>query len=209
MNKPIIKFLLSLVVCLSFTLSIQSCDDTKIKSFSDLKKEELTAINNFIKKNNFKVEERKTDDLPKNIDPNVYYKMSNGLYMRVIKKGEDKPVSLGTVVSLMFKGHMFSISKAKLRPFDNLSMGDTELTRFRYTYFYNQGDVHFVLIPQETAIPNYDHYMCEGLAYPISLLGAGAEVSLIIPFKLGPKGTYKQGLSSYMEEVVYLIKNDK
>ena len=45
--------------------------------------------------------------------------------------------------------------------------------------------------------------MCEGLAFPMSLLGDGARVRLIIPFLLGPEVAYNTGTPMYCQEAQY------
>ncbi len=205
MNKLNLRSLLAIVFSLLAMLSIVSCEDVKVKTFSELKEEEATAIERLIKDKNLQVEECKLDKLPAYIDKNIYYKMPNGLYLRVIDAGKTK-IQRDDKINLMFKGFMFSKEEANLFSLDNLSKANREITSFIYTHFYNQGDVHFRLIPQESVVPNYDRFMCEGLAYPMSLLGDGAIVSLIIPFKLGPKDTYKDGLSMFVEEVQYQLQ---
>ena len=45
--------------------------------------------------------------------------------------------------------------------------------------------------------------MCEGLAFPMSLLGDGAKVRLIIPFTIGAEINYNRGSTMYCREVRY------
>ncbi len=191
--------------------SIGSCSDNDIKSFSDLKEEQKDAINRLISEKQLKVVELDDDNLPNKIDSKVYYKFPNGLYMRVLDRGElntdgsIKRVPLNTKLALAFKGYLFSWNKKEYPSFDNMSNAGSEFTFFTYTYFYNQGDVHFTLVQQENGVGNLDAYMCEGLAYPMTQLGNGASVSLIVPFEVGPQMTYKDGLSLFIDEANYTI----
>ncbi len=194
------------VVALLF-LALSSCSKNDFKTFAELKDEQEDAIERLISQKKLEVVTLKeAEDFPTEIDSKVYYKFPNGLYMRVLDKGGEKP-KLNTQVALLFKGNVFSWEKKGLPFFDNMSVASREFTYFNYTYFYSQGDVHFRLLPQETGVANLDSYMCEGLAYPMTLLGDKAIVSLIVPFEIGPQMTYKDGLSLFVERASYTIMN--
>ncbi len=192
------------VAALAFICLASSCSKNDFKSFSELKEEQEDAIERLISEKNLKVVELKEKNLPEVVDGTVYYKFPNGLYMRVLEKGGDKP-KYNNEIATLFKGKVFSWEKKNLPSFDNMSDASREFTYFKYTYFYNQGDVHFRLLPQETGVGNLDAYMCEGLAYPMTQLGDNAIVSLIIPFEIGPQITYKDGLSLFVERASYTI----
>ncbi len=193
------------LVALTFAIFTSACSKNDFKSFSELKDEQEDAIERLISEKKLKVVTLKeAEDFPQNIDTEVYYKFPNGLYMRVLDRGVGK-VEYNSEIALLFKGNVFSWTKSGLPNFDNMSDASREFTYFNYTYFYNQGDVHFRLLPQETGVANLDAYMCEGLAYPMTQLGDKAIVSLIIPFEIGPQMTYKDGLSLFVERASYTV----
>ncbi len=198
-------FLKSTIVTLAFACVTTACSKNDFKSFSELKEEQEDAIERLISDKKLQIVTLKeAEDFPNTINPEVYYKFPNGLYMRVLDKGVGK-VKYNSKIALLFKGNVFSWSKKGLPYFDNMSDASREFTFFNYTYFYNQGDVHFRLLRQETGVANLDAYMCEGLAYPMTKLGDNAIVSLIIPFEIGPQMTYKDGLSLFVERASYTI----
>ena len=51
--------------------------------------------------------------------------------------------------------------------------------------------------------PSDIYLLCEGIAYPMSQLGDGAVVQLIIPFDLGPSQNYTAGNSIFVEKAIY------
>lgn len=130
----------------------------------------------------------------------VYYKFPNGLYMMVLEKGEDRPVAGKTRVIARFKGHMFA--EKNLTSFDNLSEAGYQNTEFLYVELYSRGAINFQLLPAAPG-SNLNSIMCQGIAYPLTMLGDGAKVSLIIPFLIGPETAFNTGISMFCEEVHY------
>ena len=51
----------------------------------------------------------------------------------------------------------------------------------------------------------YDNLLCEGVAFPMSALGNGAVVELIVPFELGPSQNYTAGNSIYVQRASYVF----
>lgn len=189
-------------------MGLASCKDNTGKSLSELKSEQSDAIKQFQSKNNMKVVELSGNTLPQNIDKSVYYHFKNGLYMRVLDEGnmQDKAVLGETNVFARLAGYRFSLAIAQGLSFDNLSKATYPEIQFRYIYYYSAGENHYNLVTNSRPVDNYDILMCEGIAFPVSLLGNGARVSLIIPFELGSSSTYSQGLSTYVSEVQYTYK---
>ncbi|KGN98947.1 hypothetical protein HQ36_00130 [Porphyromonas gingivicanis] len=176
-----------------------SCQKEKeIKSLTQLLREEEKAIDKFIASNNIVVEKAKEGQ--QEFKPDVYYKFSNNLYMCVIEKGGERAIPEKTRVNVRLKGHMFK--DVKQLSFDNLSNGGYQDMEFLYVDRYNRGALHFIKLPSAPS-SNLNSLMCEGLAFPMSLLGNGAKVRLIIPFAIGPELNYETGLSMYCEEVRY------
>lgn len=189
-------------------LMLSSCSKNTQKSLSDLKSEQSDAIKNFIATNKLKVTELKTNDLPSSIDTETYYHLKNGLYLRVIDKGDmSKKAVLGeTNVYALLKGYQFSKETSQTRSFDNLSKANVAELHFRYVYTYNAGDLHFNIVENTRPVLSLDDLMCQGIAFPVTMLGNGAKVALIIPFELGPSATYSKGLSTYVSELHYTYK---
>lgn len=198
------------IALLSLAVGLQSCDDSSIKSLSEMKEEQETAIDRLIGTKGLKVVSLSGETLPSTIDPNVYYQMPNGLYMRVIKQGDmsRRAVRGQSKIYLRMKGTMFNHEEDSILVPNNYSNAGVEVIEFLYIKEYNQGDLNFSLIASPAStVTNLDPFMCQGLAYPMTLLGDGAEVSLIIPFDIGPSFTYNSGYTLYVEKAVYNFKN--
>lgn len=190
-------------------IALSGCKGNEGKSLSELKSEQEDAIENFTKSNGFSVVELSTNTLPANATTGVFYRFRNGLYMRIDSWGDrSKTAKLDeTNVFTYIKGHQFSLSSQKSLVFDNLSNPAVPEIEFKYVYFYNAGDVHYTLMANTRPIGSYDALMCQGMAFPVSLgIGDGAELSLIIPFELGPSETYSTGITTYVEKIKYIYK---
>lgn len=227
--KSVKRIMLALLT-LAFAAIAVGCKKTTVKSLSELKSEQRTAISKLISSRNIQVVELSGHTLPETIDNTVYYLMPNGVYLRVIDPGkQDTRITQDeTVVFVTFKGFQFSLASNPLFTFDNHSKAAIPPTEFRYTEYYSAGTIHFSLVKQVAPQINYDFLMCEGLAYPLSIakavndqalseeltakkahiarLGSGARVSLIIPFEVGASETYSKGYSMFIEEAEYTIK---
>ena len=187
--------------------SFASCRDNKTKSLSEMKDEQTDAIETLQSSKSLKVVKRSDNTLPlSSLASNVYYRLKNGLYVRVLDKGDMSKLAKvnQTTVYLQMKGYMFSKSVSRTSVFDNLSKADIPELEFTYVNYYNQGEVHFTPKPSTAPVNSYDQYMCEGLAFPASQLGDGARVSLIIPFELGPSELYGSGMTTFVEEARYV-----
>lgn len=195
---------------LSALLALSACSEDKQKSLSELKDEQTSAINAFKQKHHLRVVELKTNSLPRLIDKGVYYRFKNGLYLRVLEAGDsNQAAEVGkTTVFAVFKGHQFTKESEKTTAFDNLSQADSPELEFKYIEYYNAGEVHYNLVANSRPIVGFDSFMCEGLAFPLSLsgIGNGAKLSLIIPFEIGPNASYSKGASTYVEEIRYTFK---
>lgn len=196
-------------LCATSLIALTSCEQNTTKSLSELKSEQSDAITAFGSTNNLSFVELRDNKLPADASTGVFYRFRNGLYMRIDSWGDLGQVATlnKTKVLVQFKGYQFSKETSKFSAFDNLSNPSIPDLEFAYVYFYNGGDVHYRLVENVRPIPDYDELMCQGLAFPVSLgLGNGAELSLIIPFELGPSGTYSSGISTYVEKVKYTYK---
>ncbi len=162
-------------------------------------KEEEIAISKLINKENITV--RNYVEGQTSFDKGIYYKFSNGLYMEVLEAGGERPVAEKTRVNVRFEGYIFNKDSIQ-QNFNNLSMPGFQDTEFIYVDRYSRGALHFILIK---SAPGYslNALMCEGLAFPMSLLGDGAKVRLIIPFTIGAEINYNRGSTMYCREVRY------
>lgn len=228
--KTIQSGLRPLVLLLGLIISLAGCKDDDLKSLSELKSEQRTAIGRLLSERGIKVVTLDEDRLPDVIDPSVYYLMPNGLYMQILDPGAKGQVIKqdDTRTFLTFKGFQFSKDTPTGTRFDGYTSAQVPPVEFIYRDYYNGGPVHFETIAEGVIRANYEALMCEGLAYPLSIIdtsvptaeaerlalnkshvsriGNGARLSLIIPFEVGPSGSYSQGLSTFIETVEYTIK---
>lgn len=191
--------LVVILATLGLSLINVSCKKGKeIRSLTKMLSDEKKNIENFIAEKGFNVAEASKNQTT--FDPETYYLFDNGLYMKVLDKGTTRPEAEKTHIIVRFKGYFFTDQQKG--SFDNLSNAKFQNTEFLYIERYEYGSVHFQLMPAAPG-SNINKLMCEGLAYPMSLLGDGARVSLIIPFLIGPETAYSGGLSMFCEEARY------
>ena len=206
MNRLRSHHIFALLLLVTFAL-LGSCKKSNVKPLSQLKKEQRRAIDRLIAKEKFQVISRNDELLPTPIDQNVFYKLSNGLYMRVLDKGSDeKAVAEKTRVLVRMKGRMFNDSRDTVYTFNSIAITSFDELKFLYVSYYNVGTEHYRAIGSNSFSNSLDQLLCEGVAFPASLLGNGARVQLIIPFELGPTATYTQGNSIYVEEAQYTYR---
>ena len=206
MNRLRSHHLFALLLLVTFAL-LGSCKKSNVKPLSQRKKKQRRAIDRLIAKETFQVISRNDELLPTPIDQNVFYKLSNGLYMRVLDKGSDeKAVAEKTRVLVRMKGRMFNDSRDTVYTFNSIANPSFDELKFLYVSYYNVGTEHYRAIGSNSFSNSLDQLLCEGVAFPASLLGNGARVQLIIPFELGPTATYTQGNSIYVEEAQYTYR---
>ena len=206
MNRLRSHHLFALLLLVTFAL-LGSCKKSNVKPLSQLKKEQRRAIDRLIAKEKFQVISRNDELLPTPIDQNVFYKLSNGLYMRVLDKGSDeKAVAEKTRVLVRMKGRMFNDSRDTVYTFNSIANPSFDELKFLYVSYYNVGTEHYRAIGSNSFSNSLDQLLCEGVAFPASHLGNGARVQLTTPFELGPTATYTQGNSIYVEEAQYTYR---
>ncbi len=189
-----------LLLTLSCLLLSPACRKTKdIKSLTEMLKDEEKTIENLIQKKSFVVKEY--DKKQKTLEKGIFYHFPNGLYMEVLDKGGERPTPEKTRVIVRMRGEML-LMKELVGTFDSLSSGGFQDAEFKYVNRYERGEVHFIPM---TVAPGYSlsNLLCEGLAYPMTLLGDGARVRLIIPFSIGPSINYREGKTMFCDEVRY------
>ena len=180
--------------------ALTSCRDKQhIKSLSEMLRDEKKMIDNFVQEQGMNVQEGAEEQ--REFDPNVWYKFPNGVYMQVLNKGGELAKPERTRVMLRMKGRF--IAPNYNHAFDNLSKGYQQSTEFIYVNTRDRtGSVHYKLI-QEQYGHSIDALMCEGVAYPLTMVGDGARIRLLVPFLLGPNVAYNAGAPMYCEEVWY------
>jgi FKBP-type peptidyl-prolyl cis-trans isomerase len=160
-------FLFSLSIALLF-IAFHSCDNTK--TAQEYLREEKKAIDRYITKNNISIV---TDYLSafksgeKGFEANKYFKTDNGLYIHVVDSGNGNRVKFKDEVLVRFDYY---------RDVKAYVGGDTSVYRAYYTEF----PIEF-----RYGIGNYNSYSCDGWTIPLSYLGEGAIIDLIIPSSLG------------------------
>lgn len=195
---------LSLISLVSVSaVFLTSCNKNKnIRSLTEMLNDEKKWVSQFIAQKQFQVADGW--DGQNEFDPHTFYKFNNGLYIQVLDAGKEKPIAEKTRIKVRFKGYFFNPDS--INGFDNLSKGNYQNTEFLYVNRYVRGAVHYVLLP--SAMGNtLNDVMCEGVAFPMSLLGNGARVRLIVPFLIGPEVAYNLGYPMYCEEVRYEFIN--
>ena len=187
------------ILCLSL-VAFSSCKEKeRIRSLSEMLRDEEKIIKNFVKEQGMNVQEGTEGQ--RQFDENVWYKFPNGVYMQVLDLGKELAVPSRTRVMLRMKGRF--IAPNYKNSFDNLSKGYQQTTEFLYVDKRDRtGAVHYLLI-QEKLGHSIDALMCEGVAYPLTMVGNGARVRLLVPFLVGPNLAYSSGAPMYCEEVWY------
>lgn len=193
--------LLTLVTLLTLGLgTFTSCREKQhIKSLSEMLRDEEKIIKGFIQEQQMNVQEGTEGQ--REFDPAVWYKFPNGVYMQVLDQGAELATPERTRVMLRMKGRF--IAPDYKHSFDNLSKGYQQTTEFIYIDSRDRtGAIHYRLI-QESLGHSIDALMCEGVAYPLTMVGNGARVRLLVPFLLGPNIAYNAGAPMFCEEVWY------
>lgn len=205
MNRLLKHRFLLLVALLVPMLLLGSCRrDRTVKPLSQLKREQRQAIDRLVRTEGLRVIERNSETLPENPDTKVFYHLSNGVYLRVIQRGGQRPVADQTIVSVSLRGYYFNKDVSRGATFDNLSDPSYSPLEFRYISRYSvEGTIHYDPIASQGTFRNYSSLLCEGIAFPMSVLGDGAEVELIVPFEVGPSNNYTDGNSLRIERAIY------
>lgn len=198
-NRFWLQLLLALPLIILMGVSTSCKEKYKVRSLSEMLRDEKKCITAFIEKNNLQIESVSAS-LPETPSSNTFYLFPNGVYLRVLDKGGEMAVVDQTTVMVRYKGYFFN--PEPVAHFDNLSKGHYQNTEFRYIERYDRGALHFELLPSAPGY-NLNEYMCEGVAFALTQVGNGARVQLIVPFLQGPESSYKLGYPLFFEEVLY------
>ncbi|MDY6122077.1 MAG: DUF4827 family protein [Porphyromonas sp.] len=179
-------------------LSLSSCSKSTLRSLIEMKQDERKQVKKFISEKGFKVREVKSGQT--RFTPGILYHFDNDLYMEVLDHGGDRAIPNETHVFVRMKG--YTLNRDGYVEFDCLSKSKYQPIEFIYIDAYKDGPLHYKSLPPAAGY-NLNRYLCEGLAFPMSLLGDGARVRLIVPFSIGPESMVNGGIPTYFEEVEY------
>jgi hypothetical protein len=187
MKKIIPFFILSAV---AGCLTLQSCNDSK--TYAEQLEDERKAIDNYIAENEIKTisfDEFKAQDYTTNTEQNEYVRLSDGVYLQIVDKGEvgSDSIKNGNVVTVRFLEYNIQEKDTTaasnwdvpdaLDVFDYRKSGTTLSGTFRestmgaisYMYYYYSS----------TQVP-------EGWLVPLEYLRSqNAHIKIIVPSKAG------------------------
>ncbi len=195
------KLTLFLLVLFALGLGFQACDNSK--TYAEMLEEEKDDIKAFIKDSSIVVISQSqfyAQDSTTDVSKNEYVLLASGVYMQIVKKGyEDEDGKLinpnDTVKNndeVLVRFSEFSLRDKKVS-LSNLNASET-VDAFRYTYssssiagLFLQG---YMLSVYSSAVP-------AGWLVPLSYVGNGACVKLIVPSKMGHKSAMNYVLPYY------------
>ncbi|MDR3060934.1 MAG: DUF4827 domain-containing protein [Dysgonamonadaceae bacterium] len=163
--KKGILFILSLIAVIIF---ISSCNDQK--TAQELIQEEKKAIERFIARNGI----RTLSSYPKDgvFAENEYYRNPDGLYIHVVDSGNGRRVVVSDEIQVRFDEMQYFKS-------DTSSVSSDLISIDPFAFLYGN----------PYSYDNYGgYYTCIGWVIPLSYVGEGAIVNLIIPSNLGASG---------------------
>lgn len=199
------KLTLFLLVLFALGLGFQACDNTK--TYAEMLEEEKDGIKAFIKDSNIVVISQSqfyAQDSTTDVSKNEYVQLASGVYMQIIDKGykdeNGKLINPNDTVKdgdeILVRFSEFDILKGKLS-LSNLNAAET-VDAFRYTVtsssiagLFLQG---YMLSVYGSAVP-------AGWLVPLSYVGNGGSVKLIVPSKMG-----QQTAMNYVYPYYYYIQ---
>lgn len=154
-----------------------ACNDSK--TYAELLEDEQKAIGRLIADSNFTV----LYSFPEKFGSKDYVKLPNGLYMNVIDFGnKDEKIDSGKVVLYRYRSYR--------NLFDTIT----------YTGNINNADPSSFIFG---LTPTSSNGYIEGLATPLSFVGNGAKVNLIIPSALNSYSIMQNVTPYYFQNVSY------
>lgn len=190
------KLTLFLLVLFALGLGFQACDNTK--TYAEMLEEEKDGIKAFIKDSNIVVISQSqfyAQDSTTDVSKNEYVQLASGVYMQIIDKGfkdeNGKLINPNDTVKdgdeILVRFSEFDILR-KEPSLSNLNAAET-VDAFRYTFtsssiagLFLQG---YMLMRYGSAVP-------AGWLVPLSYVGNGARVKLIVPSKMGQSQAMQQ-----------------
>lgn len=194
-------FNILLILCAG--LFILSCSD-KTKSYTDMLKDEKKAISKLIDEKGFRILDE--DDFPRDsvFAENEYVKLDNGVYLRIIDKGNgNKPVLYSTMVLCRFTADRITIDADNPQYMKNVSnYGPNSGGTYPLSYRYGT-----MASSEQFSQDDYRYYVAEllgeALAEGLNYVSERGKVSLIVPFKRGGSRDMDNGWPVYFEIVEY------
>jgi len=176
------------------TAVFSSCSDSK--TYAELLSEEKDAISKFIADSGYVVINNFEGDSLYNPATKKLVRMSNGMYLAIINKGSKTDTAVPYVTKVTYR---FKLAKV-------LTGSDTSYI----SNYYNFRDAYpnqFIYKAQATT-QSY-HYtsgttmLCEAIQLPITFLGNGAIVKMIIPSKISFTDYQSSVKPLYISELKY------
>mgnify|MGYP001308165402 FL=1 len=168
-----------------------SCNKTK--TYADLLKDEVKAIDKFIAKNKFVI----LDEFPKNGEfksNELYRDPATGVYYNIIDVGDTTNFSkakIGKEVNVRFKGlKYFSVNDSI-----EYNNNDTFNSPFAETFIY-KGPVSYYT-------SSYYSGTVAGFAVPLDRVGRMGKVKMIVPFNMGSSSDQSSYTPTYYDVVQY------
>ncbi|WP_300698497.1 DUF4827 domain-containing protein [Bacteroides sp.] len=190
------KLTLFLLVLFALGLGFQACDNTK--TYAEMLEEEKDGIKAFIKDSNIVVISQSqfyAQDSTTDVSKNEYVQLASGVYMQIVDKGykNDKgelinpndTVKSNDIVLVRFSE--FDILQKRLS-LSNLNAAET-VDAFLYTVTSSS---IAGLFKQGYMLSVYGSQVPAGWLVPLSYVGNGARVKLIVPSKMGQSTAMQQ-----------------
>ena len=173
-------FNILLILCTA--LVAISC--SKTKSYTDMLKDEIEAIERFIDDKGLEI----LDDFPADsvFNENQFVLLDNGVYLNIIDKGSDQR-------AVQYKTKM--LYRCKMSYF----MDSTIVAIENYGPHSNSKNSPYD--------PSY-YYVSEGMQEPLKYVGDRAKVKMIVPFKRGAYNDQSNGQPVYYEILEYIFEEN-
>ena len=180
-----------IIFCLlGLALAGTSCN--KGKTYADLLKDETRAINKFISENKLVV----LDKFPANLvfKPNEFYRdPASGVYFNIIEVGDTTIKNKdGDDVCVRFSGLRYFTSKNDTTEYTN----DDPIRSPHPNEFIYRG-------PVTVMTRSYYSGTTPGWAVPLTYVGEGGRVKMIVPFNMGSQSDQQSHSTTYYDVVRY------
>lgn len=144
--------------------------------------EEQEYIQDFIKERGLKI----ITEMPKDtiFQPNEYFRLSNGLYMNIISRGD------------LTRRPIIDTTTVFVRHWDFFILNDTKDSTYIDGNSHSREPIEFV----------YGYAESVGMQYPLQFLGDSAKVSLIVPSIVGDTDQESSVLPYYFGVLRYVFE---
>ena len=155
----------------------------KGKSYTELLKEERTAIDRLIIQNDFVILKEFPADTV--FGEKEFYKTSDGLYLNIIDRGIPVEYKDNWSIYLRYRGYM---------RFKNDTTKYSDMSG-QIKFMYNVPSSYLV----------YSDILCNGIMEPLKYVGYEGKARLIIPSKQGTSAAEAGVYPVYFDEVIYTV----